>query len=101
MYDKLHSQILCIIFVTKLDIALQFNLVKMGDDEIARIGREKLDQRLNELQTEIIQAFDFFNHSTEFYNDEMQTSLNEVEYFNPEEFLRAHIKTRNTAIVQV
>lgn len=92
---------LCIIIVTKLGIALQFDLLKMGDDEVAKHGREKLDQRLNELQTEIIQALDFYNHSTKFYNDEMHTSLNEVEYFNPEEFLRNHIKIRNKAILQV
>lgn len=73
----------------------------MGDDEVARNGRGKLDQRLNKLQTETIQALDFFNHSTKFYNDERQTSLNEVEYFNSEEFLRNHIKIRNKAILQV
>lgn len=101
MHDKLHSWILCIIIVTKLGIALQFDLLKMGDDEIAKNGREKLDQRLNKLQTEIIQALDFFHHSAKFYQDEMQTSLNEVEYFNPEEFLRAHIEIRNKAILQV
>lgn len=73
----------------------------MGDDEICKSFRTKLEENFMKFQSMMSQTLDTFNQSWNHYNNKMQTSLNGVEYFNGGDFMTHHQNARNEAISQV
>lgn len=73
----------------------------MGDDEISSSFRVKLEENLKKFQTIMSQTLDTFDHSTKYYNNKMQTSIDGVAYLSDGDFSNIHQKARNEAISQV
>lgn len=73
----------------------------MGEDQISNRFRAKLEQDLNNYQMGMSQTLDSFNHWSNHYSHRMQDSLNGVEYFSENDFVRLRDSVRNEAISKV
>lgn len=73
----------------------------MAEDEISNAFREKLEQDLNSYQTTTSQTLESFNHWSHHYSNQMQASLDAVDYMRLSDFSNRHQNLRNEAISQV
>lgn len=79
----------------------KFDTEKLGDVEIAEASRRNLEQFLIDLRSTIIRTFDRYNYCLQEYNQVMQKSLDEVEYFEMHRLMRVHQEKKSQAISQV
>lgn len=73
----------------------------MGDADISNSFREKLDHNLKNFNTALLEMLEKFNERQNHYTNSMQSSLDHVEYFRPDDFIGIHQRVKNEAMSQV
>ncbi|XP_055307321.1 atlastin-like [Sitodiplosis mosellana] len=87
------------VFQTSKQSALQeFDSKKMGDNEISKGGRDKIERVLDHLHRDLSEIMGAYNQCLRLYTDSMLKTLKAKEYFSQDEFLTLHHNSRNGAI---
>lgn len=73
----------------------------MGDGDISNSFRERLDQNLNGFQAALMKTLEIFNQRQNHFTNSMQSSLDQVEYLRPDEFVNFHQRFKSEAMSQV
>lgn len=74
----------------------------MGDDDISRDFRQKLDRDIENFHFALNSTLNFYNESLNLYSDSMQESLDEHEtFFQSTQLMEIHQKTMKNSISQV
>lgn len=63
--------------------------------------RDNLKQELNNLQSTLSITMQIYALCASNYNNSMQKSLDEVEYYRPDEFMNRHEHVKNQSMTQV
>lgn len=81
---------------------LKFDSRKMGDDDISRDFRQKLDRDVENFHFALNSTLNFYNESLNLYSDSMQKSLDEHEtFFKSTQLMELNEETKKIAVSQV
>lgn len=73
----------------------------MGDAVISNSFREKLSQNLSSFESSLLKALETLNHRQNQFANLMQNSLDQVDYFQSDDFANLHRRVKNEAMSQV
>lgn len=79
----------------------QFARTKMGDDDISNGSRGRLAQNLDNFNVALSKTLEIFNEHLNHYTNLMQSSLDQVEYYRQDDFVKLHQRIKSEAISQV
>lgn len=97
--SKLHFS--CEKFTDLFFSCLQFDRTKMGEADISNSFRERLSQNLDNFNVALSKTLEIFNERLNHYTNSMQSSLDQVEYYQQDDFVKLHQRVKSEAISQV
>lgn len=81
---------------------IQFDDVKMGDDRISNVEREKFERWIDNYVHELNETFILYKDCVDLYENSMNKSMEEdMMYFNETDLIEYHVDAKNESLSKV
>lgn len=82
--------------------SIQFDDVKMGDDQISNGQREKFEQWIDNFMQDLNETLILYNNCMDLYDNVMNKSIEEdMLYFNETDLIEYHLEAKNESLSKV